>query len=182
MWILWKVRFSNCEFSEKWDFQNVISWISCGFLPGCPSVRAGQHTKSADGSKVNKLKTSQKSLYRKICLKIVQIQNSKLGMNDAKTKQTKAVDEEKANNFYPNITFAPSLKICRKSIFFGNVKFLPVWSGLMELPVCFLSKLQFRVFLCYSSRRSRRGKQLSGWHSRGKNVLWLLGKWEQREK
>ena len=35
MWILWKMRLWNCEFCEKWDFQNVNFWINWGFLPHC---------------------------------------------------------------------------------------------------------------------------------------------------
>ena len=46
MWILWKMRFSKCEFCQKWDFeivnfvkqwdfQNVNFWINWGFLLQC---------------------------------------------------------------------------------------------------------------------------------------------------
>ena len=29
MWILWKMKLWNCEFCEKWDFQNVKLWMFC---------------------------------------------------------------------------------------------------------------------------------------------------------
>ena len=35
LWILCKMNLWNCEFCQKWDFQNVNFWIDCGFLPQC---------------------------------------------------------------------------------------------------------------------------------------------------
>ena len=35
MWFLWKMRPRNCEFREKWYFQNVNFWINWGFLSQC---------------------------------------------------------------------------------------------------------------------------------------------------
>ena len=35
MWILSNMRFSKCEFCQKWDFHNVNFWLNWGFLPQC---------------------------------------------------------------------------------------------------------------------------------------------------
>ena len=39
LWILSKIRLWNCDFCEKWNFQNVNVWINWGFLaPMCVKI------------------------------------------------------------------------------------------------------------------------------------------------
>ena len=59
MWILWKMRLWNCEFCEKWDFQNVTFWMNWGLLPQCvlrPKNTIGLHLMLDGDNSSGKLK------------------------------------------------------------------------------------------------------------------------------